>query len=219
MDLIPPSGVFCFNYTAFDQATGLSVQASIYDVSTGSPVFLTTVNLSAISTGAYTGNYMASQNKTYLVAIAVFTDGTYSTVDVNRPPVAYCFQTLVSFIMSWAINYGAYDMASNLNLRAAVYDMTTGSPVFVQNVAMVYVIFGIYFGVFSSGVEEKTYIIETLVYTDGTFSTVDTDYSAGVDNFTPLTLSITNLFSATLVGPTLAATLQGQTLAATLIGD
>lgn len=222
MDLIPSSGTFCFNYTAFDQDETLSVQASIYDVSSGSPVFLTTVNLVGIAHGAYTGNYTGALNKTYLVAIAVFTDNTYATVNTERPPVAYCFQTLISNILVWAVNYAAYDLSTGLSVRASVYDVATGSPVFVQNVILTHVTFGIYFGVFT-GTLGQNYNIETLVYVDGTFTTLNLDYSPGVDNFSPLVftpfVNVNNFIAATLVGLSTEANLKGQNLNAVLIGD
>ena len=67
-------------YTDATYQTLLFVRANIYDVS-GAPALEGTVNLALVDNGVYTGTYLFTAGKPYLVQKLVYTDNTYTTVD------------------------------------------------------------------------------------------------------------------------------------------
>lgn len=72
--------------------------------------------------------------------------------------------------------------ANNLNVGMSVYDTTSSMPTLVQGpLAMANVIGNTYIGKFT-GNPGQTYLIFKAVYTDGTFTTLDTDYSQGSES-------------------------------------
>lgn len=219
MDLIQPGTAFCFNYTAFDQDETLFVATRVYDITSGSAVFVTQVAMTEIQNGLYSGNFIGLDDKTYITISLVFTDGTYSSVNSNRPPAARCFQAVQEALVEWAFNYVNIDQEINLNIAATVFDLSSGSSVFVEQIALQYIVAGVYFGVFEGEVG-KTYEINSLVYTDDTLSTVDTDYAPGTDSFSSFLMRVVqnNFVAATLTGQNVEAVLLGQSLNATLIG-
>lgn len=80
-----------------------------------------------------------------------------------------------------------YDSPS-LNVGMSVYDTTTGSAVLVSGpTAMTNFVGNSYFGTFSPA-SEHTYLIFKTVYTDDTFTTIDTDYSAGTESIAAETI-------------------------------
>lgn len=211
MRLIQTGQKFSFNYTAYDQDSALNVAFSIYDVTTGTAVFLTKIVSSYAASGAYTGTYTGAADKTYLIIGVVYTDNTYLTVDTSRAVSSDIYQSLQNSVSYLAFAYPSYDFSSSLHLRAAVYNLTTGTPVFVQNVSIAYVDLGVYFGHFT-GVVGDTYNIASVVYTTTGFSTPDFDYAPSVDEFDCITLT-DNMFvygQANLVGQNLNAFLQGE---------
>ncbi len=80
----------------------------------------------------------------------------------------------------YGFNYVAADKQSGLNVAASIYDITTGSPVFVVKVPMVEVLLGSYAGVFTPS-NGKVYDIISLVYTDPGFTTPDPDRAPGTE--------------------------------------
>jgi len=70
-----------------------------------------------------------------------------------------------------------YD-AADLDVGLKVYDVSGVSPVLVDTSAMDHVDGGTYLGFFTPAAN-KTYLIRKSVYTDGSFATMDSDYSPG----------------------------------------
>jgi hypothetical protein len=72
-----------------------------------------------------------------------------------------------------------------LPVAMTIYDTLTGTPVLVDGpLAMTNVPgTGTYIGNFTAE-PETTYLVIKSVYTDGTFETLDTDYTAGSETFT-----------------------------------
>lgn len=69
-----------------------------------------------------------------------------------------------------------------LNVAMSVYDTTGVSPSLVSGpTAMALVVGNTYYGKFQ-GSQGHTYVIYKAVYTDNTFTTVDTDYAAGTES-------------------------------------
>lgn len=182
MRLVQNAVEFSFSYTAFDQAAGLFVAFSVYDITTGSAVFVTKVTAIYSSFGTYNGVYTGSGNKTYLVVGVVYTGGTYLVVDTNRAPTSECIQVAGSTVSYLAFDYAAYDQNNVLFVQSSIYDLTSGAPIFVSVVPMVHVFAGVYFGVFT-GVFEHTYQIPSVVYTDGTYVVVDPLRAPGCESF------------------------------------
>jgi len=63
----------------------LFVRASIYDLTTGTPVLEDTVDLSLLGPSIYWGKYGFTAGRIYQVQKAVYTDGTYVTIDEDYP--------------------------------------------------------------------------------------------------------------------------------------
>lgn len=219
MQLINPGLPFSFIYPSYDENEFLFVQASIYDVTTGTDVFLDTVNMVDAANGVYSGNYTGLTGQTYLVVMSCYTDGTYSTVDTSRSPAAECYQSVSGVLTFLAFNYGAYDLDPNLNIRAKVYDTTSGTPTFVVNVTMVHVLNGVYFGTYTA-TADHSYSIPKFVYTNSSFTFLDTNRAPGSDIFQCSTFQGgSNIYvssEATLIGQTTDAILIGQSLDAIL---
>lgn len=210
MEIIQGAQVFNFNYAAYDQNNSLFVQFRVYDVSSGTPVFLANVTGQAAGFGVYTGTYSGSFGQSFLVIGAVFTDGSFTALNGLYGPDANCFQILsaggVTFL---PFNYATYDANPALFIRASVSDLSSGSPVFVQNVVMHHLVLGVYFGSFS-GVLSKTYMISSAVYTDGTYSTIDFNRAPAAESFDCIsaTVVVLELDNAILVGQSLDAVLE-----------
>lgn len=212
MKLVQASMPFTFNYTAYDLNAGLFIGFRVYDVSSGTPVLLTTVHGALANFGAYVGNYTPLANKTYMIIGLVFTDGTYATVDGTRAPSLAFYQTISASVTYLPFGYAAFNLEIDLNLRGTVFDMNSGSPVFVSNVSMVEVENGIYFGHFT-GTAGHPYQIASVVYTNNSFSTVDTSWAPACEDYeciSTASVNVTNIIRVpTLTGQSLDAVLTG----------
>jgi hypothetical protein len=80
--------------------------------------------------------------------------------------------------MDFVIDYSAYDLAEDLYVRSKIYDITTGTAVFDSNLDLNHVVNGSYANVFAAD-PSKTYFINTMVYSDNTFASVNTEYTPG----------------------------------------
>lgn len=119
---IAQSGIpFGINYTSYDQLSSLFVRASIYDITSGSPSFVANVNLTHASAGSYNGIYTGTAGKVYAVVSAVYTDGTYSTLDPNRSPATDPVQCL-----DFAVQ-GSGSLTSAVNNLLAIMNSLAGT--------------------------------------------------------------------------------------------
>lgn len=209
MQTIQGSSPCTINYAAADQASSLFARASVYDVSTGTAVFVSTVNLTELIGGVYSGVFTPAAAKTYLVIIVIFTDGTYTTIDTGYGPSADCYKTLDAPSDYFAFNYGTYDQNPLLSIAGNIYD---GALAFIAQVPMLHVFAGVYLGTYS-GLALETYDVVKLVYTDGTYAVIDTSRSPGSDT---IQLFSGVVGSGILFGPT---ELIGGPFSATLIEE
>lgn len=211
MNVVQNSVRFSFNYVDAFQSASLDVAAQIYDVSTGTPVFVDTVVMEHTEYGVYVGAFVGEPFTTYLVISAVYTDNTYLIPDTTYAPSSDEFQCLNTTITFFAFDYTDYGQANDLLVRATVNDLTTGSPVMVDQIEMVYVTLGCYFASFT-GILGHTYEVSKMVFTDGTYTTPDPERSAGADSLQAQIAGGLNVFntirSATLIGQSLKATLR-----------
>lgn len=182
MQIVQANQNFGFNYTAYDQSPSLNVAFNVYDVTTGTAVFLQKIIATYAGFGSYTGVFAADPAKTYVVIGVVYTDNTYVTVDTTRSPSADVYQSFGSAVLNLGFVYAAYDFANTLNIKGKVYNTTSGSPVLVGNVTMAYIAFGVYFANFNGSVLNNYQIIG-VVYTDGTFTTPNFNYAPSSDSF------------------------------------
>lgn len=180
MQTVQPGIRFGFNYPTYDQNNSLFVKANIYDVTTGTPVLLRTVNMLNISNGCYSGTTIALSGKTVLIIALVYTDGTYTTIDTTRSPWADVFKSSDALDTFLGFNYGVFDQSSQ-DIAGNIYNVTSGTPVFVVQIPMILVLGGVYFGSFT-GVEVNNYEVIKLIYTDITYTVPDEDYAPGVDS-------------------------------------
>lgn len=219
MIIIGSGQLFSFKYPAFDLDTNLFVQANIYDISTGVPNFVTQVAMTDVANGYYIGTYTGLPIKSYLVISVVYTDGTYSVVDTERAPDSDCYKSVDAALSFAAFEYGAYDLDDSLSVAGSVYDVTTGTPVFVSKLPMNNVFGGVYFASFS-GTIDHIYEVAKIVYIDGTYMTVDTGRSPGSETiglFQSVAAIIYTFKEATLIGQSIGARqLSGQLLVAKL---
>lgn len=75
-----------FEYTAYDGITTLNVAMQIYDVTTGTPSFVTTAAMSHMLNGTYIGYFTPVSGKQYAINKMVYTDGTYTTPSPSYSP-------------------------------------------------------------------------------------------------------------------------------------
>lgn len=83
--------------------------------------------------------------------------------------------------LSVPFDYTAFDLNASLSIAMKVYDVT-GVPTLVTTSPMLHVVNGSYQGQFTP-VSGKIYLINKMVYTDGTFATPDINYSPGSETF------------------------------------
>lgn len=209
MRLVAANQAFSFNYTDPYQRSGIFVAFRVYDVTSGTAVFLSQVTGVYSAFGSYMASYTPASGKSYLVVGLVYTDGSYATVDVSSPPTADVYSTLTTFL---GVSYASYDQSATLAVRGTVYDVSSGSPASPQTVSMSYVEHGVYFGSMT-GVTGKTYDALGVVYTDGTFTTPDTTRAPSSDEFDCIILSSGG---GSFLGP---GKLTGQLLTGSLYGS
>jgi hypothetical protein len=212
MQIVNGSQAFNFNYPSWDENTGLFVQASIYDITSGTASLVTTVEMTNDAFGVYSGNYTGAANKLYLVIMLVYTDDTFETIDTTRAPGSECYTTQQT-ITTIAFDYGAFDQATGLYLQASVYDMTSGTPSLAAKVALTQVLGGVYFGIYAGSVS-KAYLAAIASYTSNAYSTLDTTRAPAAQSFQTFSSGNVSIFNSLV-----AATLTGNQLAGVLIGD
>lgn len=198
------------NYVAYDQNASLNVAFKIYDISTGTAVFITTIAANYMAFGAYSAQYVGASAKTYLAIGCAFTDETFTALEPFRPPTCDTYQAINGGVTYCAFAYGTYDENDSLFLRADVFNTTTGTPILSTTINLVDVFAGCYFGVFT-GSYNNNYEIDIAVYTDNTYLVVDTNRAASCQSFncffiSGLTLTLSN---AILEAQSLDATLEG----------
>jgi hypothetical protein len=172
--------------------------------------------------GAYQNTFTGSPSKTYLGISAVYTDGTFVTVDTAYAPVAFEAQMMAGDIAFVAFDYTDYDHSAALYLKAKVYNTTTGAAVYSSSVTMSHVLHGCYFGSFvpTTG---QSYVVVKTIYTDSGFTTVDTQRAVGIDvvqgSALSLTLVTNYIDEATITGADVSLTLvEGAELDGTIEG-
>lgn len=82
----------------------------------------------------------------------------------------------------FSFNYTAYDQADDLYVAFQIYDISSDTPVFLDQVQATYSAFGSYLGNYTAAIN-KSYGVIGLVYTDNTYSTVDTSRAPSADVF------------------------------------
>jgi hypothetical protein len=82
-------------------------------------------------------------------------------MDLVAPNQPFCF------------NYEDFGQDESLFVRAAVYDVTSGVAVFVQYVVMASIGVGLYSGNLTAGAAGTTYLVISVIFTDGTYATPD----------------------------------------------
>lgn len=197
MELVQADQLFSFNYATYDQAPGLHVAFSIYNVTSGVPIFITKVSSVDPNFGVYMGKFTPSGITTYLVIGAVYTDAGFTIVDTSRAPGAEVFQVAGASVSFLGFTYPTYDLNPNLNLQGSIYNLSSGSPVFLQNTPMVEVALGVYFGSFQ-GMIANSYQAIGIVYTDNTFATVDPSRAPSSDNLNAINLGGSGSSSETI---------------------
>jgi hypothetical protein len=89
--------------------------------------------------------------------------------------------SLIQAGLEFSFDYTAFDQDASLFVAAKVYDVTS-SPSLVATVPMSHVANGSYVGKFT-GTDMHNYVIVKSVYTDGTYTTTDSDRSPGSESF------------------------------------
>lgn len=170
--LINPNQSFPLTFSTIDATSSWDVAAKVYDVTTGTPVLVSTVTLSpTIVSGVYVGAFTPAADKAYFVITGVFTDGTFATPDTDYSPDSANFETYTTDTSILNFNYSAYDQNATLTISATVFNATDNihSSVSLSHVAM-----GAYYGRFVGAVGKSYYIAKLAT---------DLSYSPGSDEF------------------------------------
>lgn len=100
--------------------------------------------------------------------------------------------SLASAGAPYGFNYVSADQQTGLFVAANIFDTTTGSPVFVEQIPLIEVdpvkSPGTYSGIFTP-VTAKVYDIVSMVYTDPDFTTLDPDRAPGCETIQTVTFS------------------------------
>jgi hypothetical protein len=83
-----------FTYSTLDFSSTLPIVATVYDSTSGTPVFQSTVNLVYIDSGVYFGIFQGAISKNYQIVTIVYTDNTYTTVNFNYAPGSLSFDAI-----------------------------------------------------------------------------------------------------------------------------
>jgi len=202
MELFNADQRFSLSYAAYDLAEDLDIRFKAYDISTGTAVFLETLNASFVALGTYETSYIPEAGKIYLFIGLAYT-GSIPTP--YRAPVVYTYREVGSLMLATA--YATYDQNNALYLQTSIYDASTSTPAFIQNTSMVLVDFGVYLAMYI-GASGKSYQFLSAVY-DSSYTTVD-------PNRAPLADSMDVVGDVTVVIELQDAVLEGQELNATL---
>lgn len=81
------TSLFAFDYTDPYQATGLFVQAKIWDITSGTPTVVASVTMSHVLAGCYFGSFVGADGHTYVAEKVVYTDSGFTTPDATRAPL------------------------------------------------------------------------------------------------------------------------------------
>lgn len=181
MQIVKAGVPFNFNYPVYDQNPSLNVLASVYDVTSGTPVFVIDVMM-VFASAAYSGNFTPVAGKTYLVIVLVYTDNTFDTIDTTREPWTDCYQEATANGSLIAFNYGAFDLSSSLYVKAKIFNTLSGVPVLAGSTPMAHVLGGVYFGSFASAVGNP-YLVTKTVYVDSGYTNPDLNRAPGADSF------------------------------------
>lgn len=112
---------FCF--VAFNQEEDLFVQASIYNVSTGTPVLGDPVEMAHVALGVYFGSVDVEVGQAYEAISAVYTDDSFDTPDEAYAPACVSLQSLTPPVINLLMQQ--YLTGENLltqNMRVSIGD-------------------------------------------------------------------------------------------------
>ncbi len=188
MQIFEAGSKFSMNYATYDQNASLYVAFSIYDITSGTAVFVTKVPAATLAFGVYTAQYIGLAAKTYLAIGAVYTDGTYTILEQMRSPVCDTYQAKNVGITNLFFSYGTYDANDSLFLRANVYEVSGVAPVLVDTVVLENVALGVYVGLFVGDLTSN-YEVDIAVYTDSNYAEVDPNRSPACESFNCILLS------------------------------
>ncbi len=188
MQIFEAGQKFTMNYATYDQNASLFVAFSIYDITSGTAVFVTKVAAAHLAFGVYSAQYIGLAAKTYLAIGAVYDDAGFTILAQMRSPVCDTYQAKDVALVNLFFSYGTYDENDSLFLQANLYDTTGASPVLVDVVRLTNVAIGCYFGVYVGAIN-KNYEADIAVYTDGNYSEVDPNRSPACESFNCVLLS------------------------------
>lgn len=203
MNLFNAGQRFSLSYAAYDLAEDLDIRFKVYDISSGTAILLETLNADFIALGTYETSYVPVAGKIYLFIGLAYTGASPTPY---RAPVVYTYREVGSLMLATA--YATYDQNDALFIQTSIYDASASTPTFIQNTAMVLVAFGVYLAMYI-GADGKSYGLISAVYTDNTYTTVDT-------NRAPLSDNMDIVGDVTVVIELQDAVLDGQELDATL---
>lgn len=192
---IKPGIPFSFNYVDGNLTSGLNIQASVFDVTNGIPALIDQIPLVEIEDGYYFGDELSVSGKTYLVISVPYTDNTFAVIDTSKSPSAEIYKTYDAPFDLVGFNYGVFNQNAGLSIQGNIFDVTNGTPTLVDQVPMPHIMAGVYYGFFS-GTIDHAYEIVKLVYTNNSFSTVNTNYSPGSDSVQSSQIRVVDIFFA-----------------------
>lgn len=93
----------------------------------------------------------------------------------------------------FSFNYGAWSQDNSLNVAGNVYEIVSGVPTFVEQVAMTDFQDGVYSGSFT-GEDSAGYLVIAIVYTDNSYTTPDTAWSPSAEIYQQLSSSLSQIY-------------------------
>lgn len=116
MNVVPSGIPLSFEYSAYDESASLAVAMKVYDISSiGSPVLVSTTAMAHLFGGTYVGNMTPAAGKQYLIHKAVYTDGSFDTLDPMRSPGSETF-------LASSTAGGSLTPTDIMNIKDAVWD-------------------------------------------------------------------------------------------------
>lgn len=101
MQVVTPDVALPFEITAYDQVSSLTPALKVYEVTSGSPVLVSTLPMTHVINGTYWANFTPGEGKSYVANTAFYTDpGTYATPDTRYSPGSESFIASIDLISS-----------------------------------------------------------------------------------------------------------------------
>lgn len=91
MQVVPSGAALTFEYSSYDESSSLFVAMKVYDVTSTPTLVGSAIPMTHVFGGTYVGSFTPTAAHQYVVNKAVYTDGSYTTLDPTRSPGSESF--------------------------------------------------------------------------------------------------------------------------------